>query len=1284
MQSGINPSTETTVTDVEQEWSEAQNELAEGRQRSLDTALKEAELREAAAEQSGGTGVSQEQQQPDQPQEEVDDKVDTIGEVFQEVGTIIGGGLTRAAESTLTLPEKLIDIGLTGEYADEERNGGYEADFMNPFKGYEHPMARTWWGGALQEVVHIAGIIAGLKFAAGKAATSGLVRMIPGSGAAISAATGVFTSTRRIPFITKTASKIPFLKGAVRLTPTVGNLTQGAAYGAAIDIANENISEGDNLSRMIVNKVPALDPILGPLATNEEDHPLMHLFKHVLEGMGIGSIFDSIHIKKSGIKGIETALNRADGIIKQRVERAKDQLRNTEFGGFKNKDIADPWQGNPTSVGDGLRQTLKSLDDIDEGVGLDQGSVPGLLTNAEVSRMAESTGLEESILQKHLSDLLEGPQYEAERALWKAQGLSPVQVRANSLRRMQEAVFTRDWTEVDTEEFWESFFKKQAYTGPETDLHFWTPDHVVTADAINGALFKKLRDQAISAREVFKIADVLDTDGPMQGIAEKLVVGLTNTKRSRYIISNQLSQLRRPSRVDLADATSMFHQEARETVQMMMDVIGKDDNTDLLEAVLEAFSMSNNIRNFSDLDAFMRAKLNGGEFKGRVNTAQWIREMQGVMVHSILSGPKTPLRAIMGTSTASFLRPISQGLGYAMRRDGDGLRASLAATNAYIESIPESWKLFKNRLNSYWSGDLSSVKTRFSEYNKGNEQWELMRRWSEGPRATDGDKAAFRVANLARNLNDNSFLTYSTKIMAATDDSFRYLMARSRAREKAMRLMMDQHKVGNVTEITPELLKDAENHFLSKLLDKDGNINVGADEFLEAAAKEATLTTDLSGFAGGLEDLFNRTPLAKPFFLFARTGINGLALTAKNTPLLNYALKSQREIFSTKLSDNLEHLYKYGIKTADDLANAKALAMGRQAIGGSVIFLAGQHFMSGNLTGNGPADRSKRQAWIDSGWKPRSIRIGGVWVGYESMEPFNQVLAAVADVGDNMELMGPEWAEMNFARAAFIVGQGATSKTYMQGLSQLVDLMSGEAHQWQKIVGGIANNTLPLGGLRNEIGKVLNPGMRELSSHLGDAVRNRNLLFEYGPGQDLPKKYDMLNGNVINDWWFPHQLWQSIIPIPISLSQGPGRTLLFNSNYDLRLSTYTAPDGTSLADHPEVRSKFQQAIGAQNLEAELNKLAKKKSIQNSVAQMEADLKAGNRQMDPMKAYTHNLVIKQLFTRARSRAWASLRDDPQVQKLIQERRTQQATTFRRRQSTSPLSHRYKDVLNLQPK
>ena len=175
-----------------------------------------------------------------------------------------------------------------------------------------------------------------------------------------------------------------------------------------------------------------------------------------------------------------------------------------------------------------------------------------------------------------------------------------------------------------------------------------------------------------------------------------------------------------------------------------------------------------------------------------------------------------------------------------------------------------------------------------------------------------------------------------------------------------------------------------------------------------------------------------------------------------------------------------------------------------------------------------------------------------------------------------------------------------------------------------------------------------------------------------------------MNGNVINDWWFPHQLWEGIVPISLKPSQGAGRTLLFNSNYDLRMSTYTAPDGTDLSDSPVIRSKFQQALGALNLEAELNKLAKRKDIQNSIAQMEAALKAGNRDLDPMKAFTHNRVIRSLFTRARARAWASLRNDPDVQTLIRKRRDQAAETNRSRRRTSPLSSQYENILQLQPK
>ena len=167
------------------------------------------------------------------------------------------------------------------------------------------------------------------------------------------------------------------------------------------------------------------------------------------------------------------------------------------------------------------------------------------------------------------------------------------------------------------------------------------------------------------------------------------------------------------------------------------------------------------------------------------------------MIHSILSGPKTPARAIMGTATATFLRPLSTTFGAMLSTPFTGdtatVRSGLASINAMMEAIPESWTLFRNRLDSYWSGDISTVKTRFAEYTRGDDNWELLRKWVESPDsgATTGDRVWFNLANMARSLNNKSFLTYSTKIMAATDDAFAYILGRTKMREKAMRSALE-------------------------------------------------------------------------------------------------------------------------------------------------------------------------------------------------------------------------------------------------------------------------------------------------------------------------------------------------------------------------------------------------------------------------------------------------------------------------------------------------------------
>jgi len=367
--------------------------------------------------------------------------------------------------------------------------------------------------------------------------------------------------------------------------------------------------------------------------------------------------------------------------------------------------------------------------------------------------------------------------------------------------------------------------------------------------------------------------------------------------------------------------------------------------------------------------------------------------------------------------------------------------------------------------------------------------------------------------------------------------------------------------------------------------------------------------------------------------------------------------------------DDLTDVAQYGITTAADLANAKALMAGRQIIGGSVVSMAAAHYLNGGITGNGPQDRRLRKLWMDTGWQPRSIKIGNVWVGYDSFEPFNTILASIADIGDNMKLMGPQWSEQNLGTVMLATMGAATSKSFLQGLGQFVDLFAGEPYQLQKIAGNLANNTVPLAGLRNELGKIISPYMREINGSITESIRNRNLSSERIFASDevaaLPIKYDLLNGQPIRDWNFMESMWNAMSPVNLKMEDGPGRNLLWNSNYDLRLVSYSSPDGIDLSDHPHVRSWFQQELGKQNLERTLDDLAADSKIQNSVQRMNDDLRNNKRELDPMKAYVHNQIINDRFERARKKAWAKVRENhpAETDLLYEERRQQRVDVYK---------------------
>ena len=361
--------------------------------------------------------------------------------------------------------------------------------------------------------------------------------------------------------------------------------------------------------------------------------------------------------------------------------------------------------------------------------------------------------------------------------------------------------------------------------------------------------------------------------------------------------------------------------------------------------------------------------------------------------------------------------------------------------------------------------------------------------------------------------------------------------------------------------------------------------------------------------------------------------------------------------------------------------------LGRQTVGTAVVFMAAQKFMNGELRGNGPPDRQRQRMWRELGgdqWSPRQIKIGNAWVGFDQMEPYGTILQTIADIGDASQQMGPEWTENKLRTIALVVGQSVTSKSYLQGLKQLTDVISTDpGMNASRLVAGIMNNQLPLAGLRNEMGKLLNPHMKEVNTSILEQWRSRNQGTEFLSGDKLPIKYDLLSGDPIQEWDFPTRMFNMFNPFSLNLEMTPGRELLFTSGYDMNPSVTYAPiqgGSVNLKEHPKLRSMFMREIGREGLDKKLSVLARDPKILQSIQRME-DSPQG---MDPM-SFPHNQRIHKLLETARARAWARVSADPDAATLIRQTQlTRGANVSNQQGRFGQAQGQYYEALNLKNK
>ena len=1222
-----------------------------------------------------------------------------------ELSSAVLGGAVDTVNDITSIPERVVDLA-SGEMAEEGSN--YKPTWMqideDPFE------TTTWWGGLIRGVINygslfvtggfaLKGASAGLKGLGLALKAPSMAPVVTGAlkGAAVDAVALQSMDENVSAQIIKHMPAAEAVLGPLAtkdtdhpMTKTIKNIVEGLGLGFIADVlilrgnafktpkeqlalppsAQLALPPGVDIPNRDLT-LPALPPAgevsidsKGRYVVNQgSNSDLRNLLeqKRELEKRLKGTKSRNRQANlKSSIAEIEAQIQdaaskdldvqvaqRNKSVENQTIEIAKDDMAKGDgFSPYVNKPIAERHEGNALS-GNKPSKVMKQLNQIDTDPSAAKGSTDSMVTPMQARRAAQ-TGGSEKLVQETIKEMVSEAEYQNLMKQARQKNIPFEKMYELNVRRFKETVDGRMGDpDMELDEFMDPLTSKYGSTGGDLDIKYFPRSELLAVDLLVVSLTKQARDLAMGARELDGIKVVTDPGGLLEATKERLTAAVIIGRRSRYLWGlegKQMGGLGDMAPDVVADNLKRVEEESIGAANLLMKMIDEDVSGDLLKAYTEIISGSTGLKTLDDLDAHMRKIWRGG---GDKDVGALIKELQAVAINSTLSGPKTPARALIGNTINTYSRFFSQALGAMTPFAGDATTraASAASLATAFESIPEAWKLFTRNLGSYMKNDVATIKTRFSRYTLADQQWEATKHWAE-TRGTLADKAAVRVMNIARGLNNNSFLTYSTRIMAATDDAFKYIMARARSKELVIRDVIE--KGGDLSD--KKVLRQMEDSMMAKYTDAEGNFDLDKDQFIKDAYLEATLQTDLEGHTKAFASALENNPWLKPFVLFAKTGINGLAMTAKNTPIINLAVAKERAILMAT-EETLDSVRRYGINSVADLNNAKALQAGRQTIGSAVVMAATGWYLTGNITGNGPADRQKRKLWIDSGWQPRSIRMpGGVWVTYDAFEPFNTILAAVADVGDHQELMGDEWAEQGLTGAAFLVGGSAVNKSFLAGLNMLIEATQGGI-SGERVLANIVNNQLPLSSLRNELGKIINPGMKELNGSFWESINNRNL---YLDPSDLPEKYDILTGEPIRGWHPLTRAFNAISPIQFNMDDRPGLNFLTNSNYDMVASTYSIPSafgGGTLQDFPQARSLIQRYMGEQNLEEKLVELSQRESVKQSMAEMERDRQTPDgKKTDPM-SYHHNILIKSLMESARNKAWARAMSDPAVKEAI---------------------------------
>lgn len=400
------------------------------------------------------------------------------------------------------------------------------------------------------------------------------------------------------------------------------------------------------------------------------------------------------------------------------------------------------------------------------------------------------------------------------------------------------------------------------------------------------------------------------------------------------------------------------------------------------------------------------------------------------------------------------------------------------------------------------------------------------------------------------------------------------------------------------------------------------------------AAEDGTFTAPLEGWQKHFQDAVDGAnvgpiPVGRLVVPFVKTPANMLNYVARRNPVTGMLLQS----------------FKDDLRSADPAV--RDLAVSRVATGTTLLSL-GALLAGGigdvSLTGGGDLKTTSERI---AGWQPYSVKVGDTYFAYNRMDPLGMFLGLSADFRDILTHLDEKSASDSLNASVLALSRNLSSKSYLAGLSQLVQALSdmaggrdGAMSQWvDKTVAG----AVPMSSLFNTVRKQDDPAFKEVWS-LVDALKAELP----GYSKDVPNQVNIFG----EPMHYPPGLGPDVLsPIATSVaSSEPAAKELARLNIDLQkpprtIMSYNGSPGVTLTPQQYVR---MMTIAGQWFKPALHQLVTSEGYQK--------LSDSQRAPDANYRGSKETAIRMLYSQARQYGQQMLlAEDPSVLQAFQQDR-----------------------------